>query len=604
VRRRQGVALVMTLLLLAMLMVLSLGMVLALSSDMLINGYYRNFRGAYYAADSGLNIARQALMNETLNQVPPSIPAGTTPLPSGVEATVRSALLAMYGSPQSINQGAASNAWQGSFRITNLTYQLLTNPPQPVVTATDGSGNPTAYQYTFMYTLTAVGRSQGSEESTVQEQGNLILNVALTPGGPTTQSFAAWGMFIDQYAVCSGSYLVPGTISGPVFTNGGWTFGTTGAYIFTDPVGQAAPKAGFQFSNKCVQSATTPVTQGTKTINPTFQSGFKVGQPNVPLPQNDFSQQRAVLDGMGTDTSPVTKNDLNNALRNINGTPYPVSGTTSGVWIPYTTDPITGVKTVTGGGIYVEGNATVTLSTSGTSAQVIQISQGGVITSITVDPAVNTTTITQGGTTQVLTGVFTDMSVTPARPATMVYVNGEITSLRGPAQGVPAIQDGSAMTITAASHITITGDLLYKTPPVTKTTDPVTGAPAGSLIPANHNGQVLGIFTAKGDVKLQNSQTNKNLEIDASIATISDGGTGGIINTGTAINTLTIIGGRIQNQIKNINSTTRNVWFDRRFSNGFAPPWFPATTISNPSVASTTSTASIQRTKWVNMSSL
>ena len=70
-------------------------------------------------------------------------------------------------------------------------------------------------------------------------------------------------------------------------------------------------------------------------------------------------------------------------------------------------------------------------------------------------------------------------------------------------------------------------------------------------------------------------------KIDASLATISATGTGGLTNVGNAINTLTIVGGRIQNQIKNINTTTRNVFFDRRFAqNGFAPPWFPSTTVT------------------------
>ncbi|PYV81303.1 MAG: hypothetical protein DMG93_15820, partial [Acidobacteria bacterium] len=54
-------------------------------------------------------------------------------------------------------------------------------------------------------------------------------------------------------AICSGSTLVPGTISGPVFTNGAWTFGTSGQYIFTDSVGSVSANSGFQFSDKCDQ---------------------------------------------------------------------------------------------------------------------------------------------------------------------------------------------------------------------------------------------------------------------------------------------------------------------------------------------------------------
>jgi hypothetical protein len=114
----------------------------------------------------------------------------------------------------------------------------------------------------------------------------------------------------------------------------------------------------------------------------------------------------------------------------------------------------------------------------------------------------------------------------------------------------------------------------------------------------------MGIFTSTGDIQLKNSQANGNLEIDGSLATISQNGTGGIVNVGNSINTLTVVGGRIQNQIKNINSTTRNVFFDGRFgSNGFAPPWFPSTTVAPGSSAPPALTSSVQRIQWLNKSS-
>jgi hypothetical protein len=186
----------------------------------------------------------------------------------------------------------------------------------------------------------------------------------------------------------------------------------------------------------------------------------------------------------------------------------------------------------------------------------------------------------------------------------MLYVNGNITSLKGPAANQGAIQDGVALTITAAQDITITGDIMYKSEPVTLTQDEIPGMPADTLIDANNHGQTLGIFTAKGDIQLDNKQSDNNLQIDASLATISDNGTGGLVNTGKAIDTLTIVGGRIQNQIKNINTTTRNVFFDRRYANSdFAPPWFPSTTITPSGPPHVTLTPSFQRTQWLNLTS-
>jgi hypothetical protein len=101
-------------------------------------------------------------------------------------------------------------------------------------------------------------------------------------------------------------------------------------------------------------------------------------------------------------------------------------------------------------------------------------------------------------------------------------------------------------------------------------------------------------------VNLKNGQSNGNLEIDASIATISATGSGGIVNTGNSINTLTIVGGRIQSTIQNIGATTRNVLFDKRFQNGFAPPWFPATTVTPTSGSGNTVIATWKGTQWLN----
>src|SRR5580704_14625371 len=70
----RGVALVITLLMLALVTVLSLGMVIAFSSQTLIGGYYRNYRGSFYAADAGLNIAR----NQVVTQLSAGVPSTFT----------------------------------------------------------------------------------------------------------------------------------------------------------------------------------------------------------------------------------------------------------------------------------------------------------------------------------------------------------------------------------------------------------------------------------------------------------------------------------------------------------------------------------------------
>ncbi len=607
-RSDSGVALVTALLLLLLMSAMALAMVISSNSDMLVNGYYRSFRGSFYAADSGLSIARQDMVTQLLAAGNAGFSATTQPIPAGTENTVKTLLNTRYGAGyQTLNAGQATASWPEKYML-DVTGTTLSAPTCSVLggggTCAAPTGAVTGYSYLYSYSLRAFGRSTGNQVTSISDSGTIKVNVTGVAGGTTT-SFSAWGMFIDQYSICDGSTLVPGTITGPVFTNGAWNFGSAGNYIYTDSVGSVSPNVGYQYSDgTCHQSPTKSDKYKSTTISPTFQSGLNLNQAAVPLPVNDFNQKRAVLDGKGTTSTAVTNSDLNSALKSVSKAPYPLTGTSSGVFLPYTVNPTTGAASFSGGGIYVQGDASVKLSTSGASAQVYTISQGGTTTTITIDPVANTTTVSSGGTQLNIAGVPNQYDPTTGavqRDATMLYVNGNITSLSGPGQGQAAISDSTALTVTAANNVTVTGDILYHTEPVTLTQNQIANAPADTLIPGSDHGQVLGIFTAKGDIQLNNSQSNGNLEIDASLATISQGGTGGLVNVGSSINTLSIVGGRIQNNIKNIGATTRNVFFDRRFAqNNFSPPWYPSTTLASTAPTVAQYVPSVQRLKWIN----
>jgi Tfp pilus assembly protein PilX len=614
-QNQQGITLVTTLLLLLLLIGMSLTMVLAVSSESLINGYYGRYRGSFYAADSGVAAARQQIMNKLTSAITIPFNPATSPIANTTTAgtNAQTAITSAFGNFTTVN---SANSWQERFKITNVAVP----PPNMVVTCTVVGGltgatcaaptqnvaSPiTGYVYAFPYTVTVIGQSQGSEVATLVDSGTIFLKAAAT-ASTYNQSFAAWGMFIGTYALCSAD-LVPGTITGPVFTNGSWNFSNSGPYTFTDPVGQSGATAGWDGSSGSCQSSAT----ATNGINPTFAGGFDVNQPTVTLPPNSFNQEQAVLDGIGLATVPPTNAQLNVALKNAAGASYPTGGASSGVYVPYSVSGSPAVKTFTGGGIYVQGDAAITLTptTSSSTSQTYTIVQGSVTTVITIDPAAGsagTTTInTTGLGTQTINGVpqqFTSAGLATG-DATMLFVDGNITSLSGPGQGQAAIQNGTALSVVAggSNSVTVTGDILYKTEPVTMTGSPTSTPPIDQLVPANNTGQVLGIFTAGGNVNLANTQSNGNLEIDASIATISATGSGGIVNTGNGINTLTIVGGRIQNTIQSIGATTRNVLFDRRFlSGGFAPPWFPSTTVTpGPGIGGSV-TATWKGTQWLN----
>ncbi|MGB6200419.1 MAG: pilus assembly PilX N-terminal domain-containing protein [Candidatus Acidiferrales bacterium] len=657
----RGVALVTTLLILMLLVAMTLAMTISVTSDTLINKYYRNARASFYAADSGVNVARQYMISQIENSISYSTDytSATAPISSGEMTTALNNAISAYGSKTSILGGSGASSWPSSFTIEK-TYSgtvgttLPTTTPTPTCsvayTGTAKNSGPFTctnlptgvtitgytYSYTIPYTITAVGQSLASEQQVVEDEGNVTLNVTEGQTSSTTFSFAGWGMFIDQFPICTDGDLVGGTITGPVFTNGAWTFGES-SYTFTGSVGSVSSKFGYDFGT-CYQSSATSYKSGSTTIAPTFQAGTNLGASAVSLPTNSFNQKEAVADGLGNswtgDSTAQQDTAMNAALKDVNnsGSAYPAAGTTAnGVYLAYSSTTVGSVttNTMTGGGIYVEGNATdvelqATTAGNGDPEQVYVITQGSTVTTIVEDLTANTTTVGSktGSTTKTTTivGIPEIDTGTSPSPATMLYVDGTIgtsgsTGLSGPGQGVPAIQNGAAVTVTAASSINITGDLLYNTEPVTTsanqsvsssltTSSCCSGDPTDTLIPyKTEPTSVLGIFTANGNVNLDNQQSNGNLEIDASIATISAGGSGGIVNNGNAIDTLTIVGGRIQNTIQDINTSTRNVDFDQRFSGGtFAPPWFPSTTLGATNTLSVNSvTPTFQRTFWLSM---
>src|SRR5271165_3226492 len=124
----QGVALVIILLTLSLITVLSLGMVIAFTSQTLIGGYYRNYRGAFYAADSGLNIARQ----KAGAQLQAAMPSVFSMPPANANACAAPASVTVgtdYATNTSLNTGTAAQSWSEKFNISNATIQPATALP-------------------------------------------------------------------------------------------------------------------------------------------------------------------------------------------------------------------------------------------------------------------------------------------------------------------------------------------------------------------------------------------------------------------------------------------------------------------------------------------
>ena len=408
----RGVALVVTLLLLFLMSILGLAAVLSGSSDLLINGYYANYRASFYAADSGINIARQAMQTQlaaaystTTFSTPPIASAST------LATTVQTYINTNYGSsssPFSLNAGGAAKSLQEKFYISNVTLAPATGYPTTKVVG----GATVGYTYMYNYSMTAVGSATGNEKATITENGSINIIDASTASQTANIAFSAFGAFINNFPACNGP-LVYGTLSGPMYAYGQWNFGSGGSYTFTDPVDQTGNYFSY-FTNggSCTNSASVPFKSGGTTISPTFQSGYNMGQAAIALPQNSYSQKWAVLDGKGCGELGTTCGDLSNMpgtppatqmnaiLKDINQAAYPITPPTSGVFLPYTCSSGTCSVNSNGGGIYVEGGSStttaVTLSTangaggsSNPSAQVIQVAQ--TFGSTVASPVVTTT---------------------------------------------------------------------------------------------------------------------------------------------------------------------------------------------------------------------
>src|ERR1700682_128938 len=501
IHESRGVALITALLMLSLFTVLTLSMVIATTSDTLIDGYYRNSRASFYAADSGLNAARQYLMTQVTSAIPAGwVPTSGSPTLATSPTSMINSLINTsrgFGATQStIGTGTQASAasWPEQFKVdsTNTNTGLIAPGSTAVgpssCTPTPACSTPSssltgisALSYNYPYKITVIGQSRNNEANTVEEEGAIVLTVTLSSTSTGTTSFSAWGMFINQSTICDGSYLVPGTITGPVFTNGAWNFGTSGSYIFTDQVGSANANMGYQYSGSsgCIPYAGQMVsgsmnyskTVSGQTINPNFQSAVNLTQPTIALPTNSFNQKEAVIDSLGNGliTSSTLQAKMNAILKDPSGTAYPASGTPStGVYVPYfmngstptfgsaagvlpsnngsSTSPINnpyGTTPACGGGILVSGDAQVAVTAGNTATkQVYTIKQGSTTTTITIDTAGTGTT--QVNNNPIITGVPQQCDPSTGaliRGATMFYVDGNITGLQGGGEAVGSLQE-------------------------------------------------------------------------------------------------------------------------------------------------------------------
>src|SRR6185437_5663983 len=273
---------------------------------------------SFYAADSGTNVVVEAIKNSitaaaTATANPPLTVGGAAiPTQAGVWATALAYPNGMASSytpyQNSFYTVGDPGSWKGSFQLLNAnpngnailgTPQFQVAPADaktclPITASTctvNGTTTPNAknfaWVFAYPYTITVHGKSYGNEAEQITQSG--VITYTSTSGngavgGPP--SFAKWGAFINNYAACQGG-LVPGTMTGPFFTNGQWNFSnsTNPGYTFTGSVGQVGTDVSWWSNGKCTNSATAP--KGFKP--PNFQAGLQTGANAVVPPSNTYN---------------------------------------------------------------------------------------------------------------------------------------------------------------------------------------------------------------------------------------------------------------------------------------------------------------------------
>lgn len=661
----QGMAMVTALLSMMLMTGLGLALLSTTSVELTMSGNHRRNEQAFFAADAGIVIAREALRTELNNK----ILADATATASGItispttafsssqvdqlrQILTNNALLQQSGVPitsalAAVTARKNANALNGNGTFT-VTYTLTANGAPTVITrpanssingATWVAPPPQAIVMSYAYQITSIGTNDVNNtnplraQAKASESGFITLTLNPSIGGGTVtfrRAFSQYGAFFDRF---SGT-LASGTFRGPFHTNGRLGLSSGASLIFKDQVTQAG-------GNTYNYDSSTPTVSNTDRTGVDFQSSFTTA-PTVALPDNIYSQPYAVLNktGLASGSPPPyepTQPELISAtwgLRGASNALPAVSGSTiaNGVYVPSSDS-----ASITGGGIYVQGDAEVELSVTGGGDQVYKVTQGSLTTEITVTGtnAAGTTTVVRknNGTTtstQSYTGVPLDATdpTQAAKQGVSLYVSGSVTALHGPT-GVgsgasrttaPAIASLTRVTVTALNDITITGDLKYQDTVI----DPTTGIPVTGFAAKTN---ILGVFTNKGVINLNPSDTyttqNRSLTLDAALAAFNEAAlnsnsslnTGGILFTGSGLNSssrLLIRGSRTQSKIMGIgygggSSGTRDVFFDERFRDGVtAPPFFPTTLFSNPPVPFTlvlgTSGVASQSNTWERQS--
>lgn len=418
--------------------------------------------------------------------------------------------------------------------VPNITSSLALDEGTYHVTIKPHPNNSTSFLKT--YSIVSVGTARGATRTV-----EVIVRQA---------SFGRYAYFTDKETSSIGGgaiwWRAGERVDGPAHSNNkdGSNFNinynnSTGP-IFLDTVTGAGSTINYNPSK--------PKNETTfKKVFKDGSNGYKLGVPPILLPPSSDGQRNA-------------------AWGSAAGFP-----STNGVYL----------RSGSNGGLYIRGDAAVQLSLDASGNQVIKVTQGSNVTTVTMNKSTQSTTVTG----PVGTGSPTSAG---SLGSGVVYCTGNITSLKGEVADNRVIGSDitvrSSLTIAndvnAGKSITITDNLYYHTRP-----DKTLAANA----PANLAAGTLGLVSK--DIKIS-SAAPTNLEIDAVCLAGGQNTADGSFyvenyNTKSPTGTLKVLGGIIQKARgpvgtfdpgtgKATSGYGKNYLYDPRLAVN-PPPYFPTT---------------------------
>ena len=406
---------------------LGLGSLLAIGptvSEVLSSGNQLRDKRVFFQADGGATLCRAELKNRLQTALAARLASLTslTPVASYVTNNDPAGFLAQYAYQSGTPYGGAfikDSTTQARLPLTytpsgapgsyNCTLTVISR------TAPFNQGSGLAPQYLFRYRYTSSGNaSEGGLSHTVNLQG--IFSVLVQQ-----DNFARYALFTNRQTDASGAsvwFTNRTNFTGPVHTNGQFNFALNPGANFTGLVDSVSSTAEFFNNGFPIQLSAN--NNGTVDV-PTFGAGFNRGSANIPMPVTTTADnQRDAALGLPMGTS--------------------VPGYSSGVYLGSSGGAMTG-------GVYVKGDASVSLGVASPGVAGYSIVQGGITTTVTVNYAANQTTVQQGSSPATnYTGV----------PNGMLYVDGTVNSLAG------TVQRDTQLTVAATNDVLITNNITYE----------------------------------------------------------------------------------------------------------------------------------------------